>query len=148
MQPCYVDYVKKLNILDEDLNIDFSDLSFAYDYNEVQELFFDEKKNNYVFLVGETGLRKKDMLGRICQDLYSRSIEKEDILYLDYDLPFLHQKDIIPLLSDFYNSRVHSNSLFLIVNEIQELGNWFDFIIKIREKFPKLKFICSSFSFF
>lgn len=144
MQPCYVDYVKKLNILDEDLNIDFSDLSFAYDYNEVQELFFDEKKNNYVFLVGETGLRKKDMLGRICQDLYSRGIEKDDILYLDYDLPFLHQKDIIPLLKDFYNARVHSSSLFMIINEIQELGNWFDFVKKIRANFPKLKFICSS----
>lgn len=144
MQPCYVDYVKKLNILDEDLNIDFSDLSFAYDYNEVQELFFDEKKNNYVFLVGETGLRKKDMLGRICQDLYSRGIEKDDILYLDYDLPFLHQKDIIPLLKDFYNARVHSSSLFMIINEIQELGNWFDFVKKTRANFPKLKFICSS----
>ena len=38
MQSCYIDYIKKLNILDENLDIDFSDLSFAYDYNEVQEL--------------------------------------------------------------------------------------------------------------
>lgn len=62
MEQKFVDYIRRLDILKEETDTDFSDLSFAYDYNEVQELYFDETKNNYVFLAGESGLRKKDML--------------------------------------------------------------------------------------
>ena len=63
------DYIRSSNILDDIDDIDFSDRAFAYDYNEVQELFFDESENNYVILAGKTGLRKKDMIGRIFRDL-------------------------------------------------------------------------------
>lgn len=59
MEQKFIDYFRQLDILDEGLNTDFSDLAFAYDYNEVQELYFDETKNNFVFLAGESGLRKK-----------------------------------------------------------------------------------------
>lgn len=140
----FIDYIKELNILSEDLDIDFSDLSFAYDYNEVQELFFDDTKNNYVFITGETGLRKKDMIARICQDLFLRGVEKQDILYLDYDLPILHGENILPLLHEFYSSRLTSESVYLIVNEIQEIGEWFPFIQKLKTEFPKIKLLCSS----
>ena len=105
MDKKFIDYIRKLDILDEGLDIDFSDLAFAYDYNEVQELYFDIEKNNYVFLAGETGLRKKDMLARICKDLTMRGVEKEDILYLDYELPILHTADILDIVEDFYEAR-------------------------------------------
>ena len=144
MHHCYVDYIKKLNILDEGLDIDFSDSSFAYDYNEVQELFFDEKQNYFVFLVGETGLKKKEMLGRICQDIVMRGVDQEDILYLDYDLPILHGENIYPLLDDFHTTRSESSQLYLIVNEIQEFGDWLDFVLNIRKRYPMIKLLCSS----
>ncbi len=140
----FIDYIKELNILNDDIDIDFSDLAFAYDYNEVQELFFDETKNNYVFITGETGLRKKDMLARICKDLFLRGVEKQDMLYLDYDLPILHGENIFPLLEEFYHSRQLSGVLYLIINEIQELGDWFSFVQKLKTDFPKLKLLCSS----
>ena len=62
MEQKFIDYIRYLDILEEHPDTDFSDPAFAYDYNEVQELYFDEKKNNSVFLAGESGLRKKDML--------------------------------------------------------------------------------------
>ncbi len=140
----FVDYIKELNISNEAIDIDFSDLAFAYDYNEVQELFFDETKNNYVFITGETGLRKKDMLARICKDLILRGIEKQDMLYLDHELPILHGEDIFPLIQEFYYARKSSKFVYLVVNEIQELGDWFSFVQKLKTEFLKLKLLCSS----
>lgn len=140
----FIDYIKELNILNEDIDIDFSDLAFAYDYNEVQELFFDETKNNFVFITGETGLCKKDMLARICKDLFLRGVEKQDILYLDYELPILHGENILPLIKEFYSSRQASEFVYLIINEIQELGSWFKFGEKLKTEFPKIKLLCSS----
>ncbi len=140
----FIDYVKEMNILNEDIDIDFSDLAFAYDYNEVQELFFDEVNNNFVFIVGETGLRKKDMLARICKDLFLRGVEKQDMLYLDYELPILHGEDIYPLIQEFYCARKSSKFVYLIVNEIQELGDWFCFTQKLKTEYPGLKLLCSS----
>lgn len=144
MEQKFIDYFRQLDILDEGLNTDFSDLAFAYDYNEVQELYFDETKNNFVFLAGESGLRKKDMLARICKDLLMRGVEKEDILYLNYELPILHNENIISLIADFYNARKESENAYLIINEIQECGDWFDLTIELRNNYPKIKLLCSS----
>lgn len=144
MEQKFLDYIRKSDILGEQLNIDFSDLAFAYDYNEVQELYFDKTQNNYVFLAGETGLRKKDMLGRICQDLISSGIEKEDILYLDYELPILHNEQISDIVRELYIPRKESKNVFLVINEIQECGDWFAFVKKLREEIPRIKLLCSS----
>lgn len=140
----FIDYLKKLDILGEGLNIDFSDLAFAYDYNEVQELYFDETKNNYVFLAGETGLKKKEMLGRICHDLISRGIEYEDIIYLDYELPILQDECIEEIVKEFYAPRKESKNVYLIINEIQVCGDWFSFVKRLREEFSNIKLLCSS----
>ena len=42
MEQKFIDYFRQLDILDEGLNTDFSDLAFAYDYNEVQELYISQ----------------------------------------------------------------------------------------------------------
>ncbi len=144
MEQRFIDYIRRLDILDEGLDTDFSDLAFAYDYNEVQELYFDELKNNFVFLAGESGLRKKDMLARICKDLLLRGIEKEDILYLNYELPILHNESIVSLIDEFYNARCNSDYLFLVINEIQECGDWFDIVTTIQSRYPRIKLLCSS----
>ena len=134
MKQQFIDYIRRLDIFCEEIDADFSDPAFAYDYNEVQELYFDETQNNFVFLAGECGLRKKDMLARICKDLLLRGIEKEDILYLNYELPILHGEDAILLISDFYSERAASETLYLIINEIQECGDWFSVMKELRDK--------------
>ena len=144
MLQTFIDYIKDSSILSGESDIDFSDAAFAYDYNEVQELFFNETMNNYVFIVGETGLRKKDMLARICKDLLMRGIEKRDILYLDYELPILHGEDIFPFIQEVYRARQSSDHVYLLVNEMQESGEWFALVQKIRNECPKLKLLCSS----
>ena len=144
MEQKFVDYIRRLDILKEETDTDFSDLSFAYDYNEVQELYFDETKNNYVFLAGESGLRKKDMLARICKDLLTRGIDKEDILYLNYELPILHGEDIFSFICDFYAVRKSSDIIYLVINEIQECGDWFELVSELRSKCPKIKLLCAS----
>ncbi len=138
------DYIRERSILTETLDDDFSDPAFAYDYNEVQECFFDGQDNDYVFIVGETGLRKKEMLSRICRDLHLRGVSKQDILYLDYELPVLHGEEIAPLLHTFYRDRAQSEEIYLIINEVQEAGDWFALLRSIKERFPKLKVLCSS----
>ena len=52
MKQQFIDYIKRLDIFCEGPDADFSDPAFAYDYNEVQELYFDETENNFVFLSG------------------------------------------------------------------------------------------------
>ena len=144
MKQQFIDYIRRLDIFCEEIDADFSDPAFAYDYNEVQELYFDETQNNFVFLAGECGLRKKDMLARICKDLLLRGIEKEDILYLNYELPILHGEDVVQLISDFYSARAASEALYLIINEIQECGDWFSTVTEVRNKYPKIKLLSAS----
>lgn len=144
MDSVFIDYIKRADILNENLNIDFSDKSFAYDYNEVQECFFDCEENNYVILAGETGLRKKEMLARICQDLYSCGVEREDVLYLDYDLPILHDENVYSFIANWVKERNKSKRLYIVINELQEVGDWFKFMESIRANFSHIKLIASS----
>ena len=144
MEQKFFDYIRHLDILEEHPDTDFSDPAFAYDYNEVQELYFDEKKNNSVFLAGESGLRKKDMLARICKDLLMRGVEKDDILYLDYDLPILHGEDVLFLIARWYKEREQSSGFYLIINEIQECGDWFALAVTLKNHYPDIKLLCTS----
>jgi len=137
------DYIRNLNVVDQDLDIDFNDQLFAYDYNEVQELIFDPDFNNYVFIVGESSLRKEDMLSRVCQDLYDRGIEKSSILFLDYDLPILHGEDVSGLIDEMYRSRPEER-VYVIINEIQMINNWYSFVKDLRINYPRIQVLCSS----
>lgn len=142
MEEKFISYIMNHDVFEDASDTDFSDPAFAYDYNEVQELYFDESQNNYVFLTGETGLRKKDMLGRICRDLLLRGIEKEQILYLDYELPFLQEANIFEVFQRIIAER--HEITYLVVNEIQECGDWFSFANWLREMYPNVKLLCSS----
>ena len=84
------------------------------------------------------------MLTRVCNDLSLRGIEKQDMLYLNYQLPILHGEDIFPLIKEFYFNRKASELVYLVINEIQEIGDWFAFVQTLRTEFPKLKLLCSS----
>ena len=137
----YQNYIKALDLINKDLKIDFSNLMLAYDYNEIQELLYKKNEKNFVFLVGPANLRKKEMLEYIYHDLYSKGVEKEEILYLDYELPILHNTDPFILINDFYKQK---GDLTLIINEIQLVENWFDFIETLRLSYPNIQLICSS----
>jgi hypothetical protein len=137
------DYIRNLSVIDQDLDIDFKDQLFAYDYNEIQELLFDPDSNNYVFIAGESSLHKEDMLSRVCQDLYDRGIEKSSILYLDYDLPILHGEDVSGLIDDMYHSRPEER-VYIVINEIQMINNWYSFVENLRIKYPRIQLLCSS----
>ncbi len=142
MKEKFINYIINHDVFEDAPDTDFSDPAFAYDYNEVQELYFDNAQNNYVFLVGETGLRKTDMLGRICRDLLQRGIEKEQILYLDYELPFLQEANILDVFQKAIMER--HEITYLVVNEIQECGDWFLFANRLRKMYPNIKLLCSS----
>ncbi len=144
IQQFVYDYIRSLDIIGESDDIDFSDRAFAYDYNEVQELFFDEEENNYVILAGKTGLRKKDMIGRIFKDLISRGVPKDDILYLDYECPLIMESDANDIVSRFVQERKESQSLYLMINEIQEIDDWFGFLSGIRNSLDNVKILSSS----
>ena len=139
----YEEYLKENSILSENLNIDFNDQLFAYDYNEVQELLFEPNANNFVFLVGEANLRKNDMLGRMCQDLYLRGINKSDILYVNYELPIFNDFDIRNYCLKWSKEK-SSHRIYLIVNEIQQIDDWFGFIEFLKGKCINIQLICSS----
>ena len=140
MEELFWNYTKRLDILDEHLDDDFSDLAFAYDYNEVQELFFAAERNDFVILAGRSGLRKKDMLARVCHDLYAYGVEKSEILYFDFELPILHGENILSLISEAVSGGAH----YVIINELQEVGDWHGLLVQLREKFPRLKLIAAS----
>ena len=144
IQQYVYDYIRSLGVIEELDDIDFSDKAFAYDYNEVQELFFDEEENNYVLLAGKTGLRKKDMIGRIFKDLQLRGVSNEDVLYLDYERPLIRDAEPSEIVSKFVKERAESESLYLIINEIQEIDNWFEFLSGIRNEHGNVKVLASS----
>lgn len=141
MKDIFERYLQRLDILDERLDDDFSDLAFAYDYNEVQELFFNAGQNDFVILAGASGLRKKDMLSRICRDLYASGVEKESILYLDYELPILHGENVLKIIDNFAK---RDKVCYVVINELQEAQNWRSLPVKLRNLYPNLKLIASS----
>lgn len=144
MKGLFWDYIKNMPYLNKAVDVDFTDRAFAYDYNEVQESFFDPNTNYYVILAGETGLRKRDMLGRICQDIINRGEKREDILFLDFDIPILHEENVEELINKFCMERADNKQLYLIVNEIQECGNWCKLFFEIRRRYENLKVLVSS----
>ena len=144
MQQYVYDYIRSLNVIDEIDDIDFSDRAFAYDYNEVQELFFDENQNNYVVLAGKTGLRKKDMIGRIYRDLELRGVPRDDMLYLDYECPMIKELDPVEIIDKFVSERAESQTLYLMINEIQEINGWYGFMEYVRSNHGHVKIISSS----
>lgn len=144
MKGLFWDYIKNTPYLNKAVDVDFTDRAFAYDYNEVQESFFDPNANYYVILAGETGLRKRDMLGRICQDIINRGEKREDILFLDFDIPILHEVKVEELIEKFCIERADSKQLYLIVNEIQECGDWCKLFYTIRCRYENLKVLVSS----
>lgn len=143
MEEEYLEYIKENSILSENLNIDFSDHLFAYDYNEVQELLFEPNTNNFVFLVGEANLRKNDMLARVCKDLYERGINKSDILYLNLELPIFENFNFKSYCKKWSVSK-KSHRVYLIINELQMIGNWSNFISFLKEECKNVQLICSS----
>lgn len=138
------DYIRSSNILDDIDDIDFSDRAFAYDYNEVQELFFDESENNYVILAGKTGLRKKDMIGRIFRDLQLRGVPREDMVYLDYECPLISELNPEEIIDRFVHERAESQTLYLLINEIQMIEDWYGFLNHVRDSHGQVKVISSS----
>jgi len=127
--------------LREIIDVDaFFDQNLMYDYNEVQELFFNEK-NYQVFLLGKSNLNKFKMLKKIVFDLSSKGISDENIIFLDLSLPFLRTFDIKKHIKSL---TLDNEQLYLVINEISLLDNWEDFIIDIKEDFPDLKLIASS----
>ncbi|KQM09841.1 hypothetical protein AOA81_06255 [Methanomassiliicoccales archaeon RumEn M2] len=144
MRQYIYDYIRSLNIIDEIDDIDFSDRAFAYDYNEVQELFFNESVNNYVILAGKTGLRKKDMIGRIFKDLQLRGVSKDDMLYLDYECPLIKELNPVEIVSKFVADRPDSQTLYLLVNEIQLIDDWYGFMEYVKNNHDHVKVISSS----
>lgn len=144
MRQYVYDYIRNTNILDDADDIDFSDKAFAYDYNEIQELFFDERENNFVILAGKTGLRKKDMVGRIFNDLLLRGVTSSDIVYLDYECPLIKESDPNEIISFFIKERSESSILYLLINEIQEIDDWFNFLAHLRADYTQLKILSTS----
>ena len=127
--------IKKL----EDIDI-FYDKNLIYDYNEVQELYFN-KENFQVFLLGKENLNKFSMLKKIVYDIRSRGVFEKDILFLDMSYPFLRNFDYINYLDLNFD---HNQNFYLIINEIQMLENWKEFITVLKSDFPRVKLIASS----
>lgn len=118
--------------------LDPDDRNASYDYNEVQEVFFDPCENYYVILAGKTGLGKKDMVLRVRDELVSGGRSTDSILYLDYELPFLRGVDPMSL---FPETGVPD---YLLINEIEMIGDWTGFISSLRAGYPRVKLFASS----
>ncbi len=144
MDPIIEDYFSGYRFKDDSIDIDFSDLAFSYDYNEVQELYFDQDVNNVILLAGKTGLRKKDMLARVCQDLELRGVSRNSILCIDFDIPAWYGEDVFSIIGDFYRRRASIETPHVIINEIHVIDGWFDLLTRLHGQFPALKILASS----
>ena len=66
---------------------EFFDANLIYDYNEVLELFY--STNHPVFINGNTKLQKTKLLEKIIRNLGDEGYTNNEILYIDFSIPFL-----------------------------------------------------------
>lgn len=136
------DYIKELKIAEYFSTKNYDNSNFAYDYNEVQELFYNQK-NNFVFLVGNTGLGKSNMLGLLIKDILTSGKNPGDLLLLDYHLPIMFNVDVYRILKDFTTNK-KDRPLYLFINEIHFIPDWLNFVKYVNGTFPNVKLVCTS----
>ena len=136
------DYIRELKIGEYFNNTNYEDSSFAYDYNEVQEWFY-TKKNDVVFLVGNTGLGKSNILGLLVKSLLTSGKNPKDILLLDYNLPILFNIDVYKILNEFI-SHDKGQTFYLFINEIHFIAEWLNFLNIVNSTYPNIKLVCTS----
>jgi hypothetical protein len=117
--------------------------SFLYDYNEVQELYGVESDND-VYIVGATNLRKAEMLSLMVKGLLESGIDKRNIVYMDFTMPFVRGMGIQKAVSHFSKTAQKSNPFFAVINEICLCSNWVTEVRAIKKAFPQVRFLCSS----
>jgi hypothetical protein len=137
-----MDYVCCLDFAKQNRS-NFSDPNLLYDYNEVQELFWDETINNFVYLVGKTGLNKTAMLKQMVINLFDKGIDKRNILYLDYNIPFVRTLPMSKFLLDLFSKRNYNQNFYLIINEITLNAHWETEIERVRSKYDFVKVLAS-----
>ncbi len=140
LKTLYFDYLQEQVLKASELNL--SDTNLAYDYNEVQEHLFCTEENNFIFLIGSSNLQKNEMLQQTCQELLTMGISKQDILYIDMEFPIY--KELDPYKIAKFLQRRETKKQYILINEIQELDNWYSFICDAKEKYPTIKIICTS----
>jgi hypothetical protein len=131
---------KKYNSYEDDYT---NNNNLIYDFNEVQELFYN-KENYYVYLLGKTGLRKTQLLYQMRNDLITRGIPTNNILFLDYSEPIINNYSIFEYLDHYLRLSNDKINFYLIIREITFMKSWKEDIKQIRDKFPNIKLICSS----
>jgi hypothetical protein len=122
-------------------NETFDNKNFLYDYNEVQELYFDAVHNHYVYLTGVTGLNKTRLLQKVVSDLIGGGAAKQDIIYADFELPFIRELTIESIV-DFFDER-NEKTKYLIVNEIGLKENFFAEAQVLRKQHANIKLLAS-----
>jgi hypothetical protein len=142
------EYISGINLLEYFEEIKDQDSVFAYDFNEVQDLFY-APTNDCVFLVGNTGLGKKQLMGHLIKSLLATGKSQKDILFLDYNLPILFEVNVKQMVHEFIFHNSHQlqksgQNLFLFINEIHFLPNWMDFIENCHLEYPNVKLVCAS----
>jgi hypothetical protein len=119
----------------------FNNKNFLYDYNEVQELYFDRAHNYFVCLAGITGLNKTKLLKKIISDLAKSGVATSDIIYADFELPFIRDLSLDEIINHF-PKRTDSN-LYLVINEIGLKEQFFYDVKKVREQHPNVRLLAS-----
>ncbi|MDR2090175.1 MAG: leucine-rich repeat protein [Clostridiales bacterium] len=119
----------------------FDNKNFLYDYNEVQELYFDNTNNYFVYLAGVSGLNKEKLLCKIVRDLIKSGAAKRDIIYADFELPFIRELSILEI-ADFFPPK-SDKPLYLVINEIGLRDGFFIEIERLREVYPNIKLLAS-----
>lgn len=121
---------------------EFNNKNFLYDYNEVQELYFDNVRNHFVYLTGITGLNKTKLLCRIIHDLIKSGVVKQEIIYADFELPFIRELPISTIV-DLFPQKT-DKPLYLIINEIGLKEGFFKEVKQLRAKHPNIKLLAST----
>jgi len=120
---------------------DFESNNFLYDHNEVQELYFNPAHNYDLYLTGITGLNKTKMLQGVLSDLIKSGVSRQNIIYADFELPFIREMSIEEIIEFF--PKQNNNNLYLIINEIGLRENFFTEVRKKREHHPNVKLLAS-----
>jgi len=105
-----------------------------------------ERKLDKRFILALVGLRrvgKTTILYQLIQNIISRGISPENILFFSFDETSVNLGEVIESYKEMQEKDFREEKIYILLDEIQKCSNWENEIKKHYDLYPKLKFIIS-----
>ncbi|RLI93130.1 MAG: hypothetical protein DRO94_00185 [Candidatus Altiarchaeales archaeon] len=109
-------------------------------FNELQDLM---KYRQIIIICGLRRVGKSTLMYQLIQYLIDRGVSPYNILYFSFDKGSLEIKKILDIYSKLTDVDYENENIFVFLDEIYKLKNWYDELKLLYDALPNVKFVIS-----